>query len=407
MNVAESLLLQQMQQMAAAMTALPQTNSSNKDQSGSFQDMMTQVGKDSGTTDAGKDSDAAEQPVQDKTADDSTVQENPAAQTSEKDAAKNQELNGDPNAMQAVMDMFRPEIIDVSQAETVVETAPVEVLAVETVVEAPVEAVAEIPVEEAEAQIPTEETQVPIQEGAEPAEQTEEPFPEVVQETAETVQRPEAAKEQPVQSQETVPEQNTEIVETVVKDTPETANEKPENGAADTQGEAAELSQEPVFHDVESAPVKVAENYKTLDTQAPDMDEKLAATIRQGMEDGTERIELRLNPANLGQVTIEMTRDSSGTLQVALHVTSGRAESLLNQHLDSLHAALQSYGQGQEVKVEVQRNQEAPQQQNQHQANPDGHNQNHQQHRQREQRQEEHSEDFLQKLRLGLFSGEE
>ena len=44
MNVAENLLLQQMQQMAASFS-LPQTGTS-KDQSTSFQDMMEQAGKD-------------------------------------------------------------------------------------------------------------------------------------------------------------------------------------------------------------------------------------------------------------------------------------------------------------------------------------------------------------------------
>lgn len=409
MTVAENLLLQQMQQMSNVMT-LPQTGSANKNQSSSFQDMMTQAGKD----DAAKEEPAApEQTVQDKPSEDGEVQKRPASQKDGEDPVKVQEQVGDPNAMQYVMELFRPEIVDVSEPapETIIVEAPV----VETATEAvavPVESV-ELPeavVEEPVGQIPVETVQAEAPQEVELAEgpvvQTQ------VQETVETPvqqeQRPEEAV-RPAEDSQTAPDQAAETVERVaVKEVPESTNEKPEENTQEPQGEAAELGQQPVFQEVEAAPVKVAENYKTVDTEAPEMDEKLAADIHEAVEEGVERIELKLNPANLGQLTIEMTRDSSGVLQVALHVASTKAEGLLSQHLDGLHAALQAYGQGQQVRVEVQRAQEPAEQHNQQQANPDGHNQNHQQRQEQRQERREHTEDFMQRLRLGLFStGEE
>lgn len=409
--------LEQMQQMASAMLMnLTKADSTSQDRSGAFEDMMAKAGKDN--TDASNDANTAGK--QDKTAAEGTTQEKPAAQKPEEDTAKSQELNGDPNAMQYAIEMFRPEIVDISQVEAVAEVTVEVEAAAEVVVEAAPELDMDIPVEQAaeapvvvETEAPVEDIQAPVQQQEAAPEETQRQtedgtFQEAVQEPVQQeTERPEVTSQQPVQTEDAAPEQ----VEAVrVDNAPETTGEKSEEDSDEqTQGEAAQLTQQPVFHDVESVPVKVAENYREVDTEAPDMDEQVADAVWQGVEDGAQHIELRLNPANLGQVTIELTRDTSGLLQVALHVVSGKAENLLNQHLDGLHAALQAYSQGQQVRIEVQRNQEAPQQQNQHQANPDGHNKNQQQHQQRQEpRQEEHRDmDFLQKLRLGLLGIEE
>lgn len=411
MNVTENMMLQQIQQMASAMAnSLPQTNS--KDQT-SFQDMMAQAGKQESTQDTG----APEQSAQDKPADGSAVQEKPQAKAPEKDAAKVQEENGDPNAMQYMVDLFRPEIVDVSGPEAAVE-APVEAVA-EVSAEVPVEQVAEIPAEAeapVEQQAPVEEAPIPVPQDVEPEakqpeapaaqERVQEPVREAGQEVVrETAEAPKEVRTETAEPTEAAPEQKTEAVEVEVKDAPETSGERPKEKEPEPQGEGTQLQQQPLFRDAETAPVKVAENYKSVDTQQPDMDEKLASSIQRAAEDGAQRVEIKLNPVNLGQITIALTRDEGGVLQVAIHAANGKAESLLTQHLDGLHAALQAYGQ--EVKVEVQRNQEAPQQQNQHQADPDGHNnQQHQQQREHQEHKEERSGDFLQKLRLGLFETE-
>lgn len=416
MNVAENLMLQQMQQIAASMAnSLPQTGG-NKDQT-SFQDMMDQTGKD--TAEMGKDESVKDQPSPEKPSGTGNKEnETPVQKTDvEEDPAVSQQLHGDPNAMQAVMDMFRPEIIDVSQTEAVIE-APVEaVTEVQAVVEPAVvgqemptaEVPVEMPVAESVENTPVQQVEEPVQQMAEPvvqekAQETVQPEKVQVQQT----EQPETPKEAP-EAKVAQPEQTAETVETKVRDVPEARETRQEdNGGEQSQDGKAEANQQPVFRDVEAAPVKVGETYKSVDTQEPDMDEKLANMIRQAVDGGVQKIEIRLNPANLGQVTIEMTRDSSGALQVALHVVTGKAESLLSQHLDGLHAALQSYSQGQEVRLEVQRNQETPQQQqNQQQTNPDGHNQQGRRQPQQEQRHNEHTEDFIQKLRLGLLPADE
>jgi hypothetical protein len=99
-------------------------------------------------------------------------------------------------------------------------------------------------------------------------------------------------------------------------------------------------------------------------------------------------------------------KDANGALQVVLHTSNARAAGVLNQHLDGLHTALQNYGQ-EEVHVEVQRGQES-QEQHFKQADPDGRGQ--QQNRQQQERREEtpeNGQEFLQKLRLGLFGTDE
>ena len=159
----------------------------------------------------------------------------------------------------------------------------------------------------------------------------------------------------------------------------------------------------PLFKDVEAAPVKVGENFQ-LDTEQPDMDASLADAIRYADQQGLRQIEIKLSPENLGSLTVKLTQASDGSLQVVLHAANLKAANLLSQHMDGLNAALQGYGQNNEVHVEVQRggDSQQAQQQQQQQADPDGRNQQQQQQQQRQQ-ESEHSGDFVQRLRLGLF----
>lgn len=170
----------------------------------------------------------------------------------------------------------------------------------------------------------------------------------------------------------------------------------------DTDLDASEMADsQPLFKDVKAAPVKVGENFQ-LDTQQPDMEAKLADTIRYAAQQGLRQIEIRLSPENLGSLTIKLTQAADGTLQVVLHAANTKSANLLSQHADGLNAALQGYGQNSEVRVEVQRNGDSQQaqQQQQQQTDPNGHNRQQQQQQQRQ--EESHSGDFLQKLRLGL-----
>ena len=176
---------------------------------------------------------------------------------------------------------------------------------------------------------------------------------------------------------------------------------KTEEEQDDANLDASEMAaSQPLFKDVKAAPVKVGENFQ-LDTEEPEMDTQLADTIRFAAQQGLKQIEIKLSPENLGNLTVKLTQSADGTLQVVLHTANAKAANLLNQHLDNLNAALQGYGQNNEVRVEVQRNEDSQQAQQQ-QADPDGHNRQQQQ-QQQQQQDSGHDGDFLQKLRLGLF----
>lgn len=175
----------------------------------------------------------------------------------------------------------------------------------------------------------------------------------------------------------------------------------------DTDLDASAMAdRQPLFKDVKATPVKVGDNFRPLDTRQPDMDENLADTIRFAAQQGLRQIEIKLSPENLGALTIRLTQSADGALQVVLRTSTVKAADLLNQHLDGLNAALQGYSQN-EVRVEVQRNEDSQQaQQQQQQTDPNGHNRQSQQQQQQPQ-EESHSGDFLQKLRLGLFGTED
>ena len=198
------------------------------------------------------------------------------------------------------------------------------------------------------------------------------------------------------------------VLEVVVKtaspeQSGEAAQEKSQEGEDNQKAEVMTASQ-PLFKEVKAAPVKVGENFQ-LDTEQPDMEQKLADTIRFAAQQDLRQIEIKLSPENLGNMTIKLTQASDGTLQVVLHTDNAKAANLLGQHLDNLNAALQSYNHN-EVRVEVRENSQQPEQQQHQQTNPDGHNQQQQQQRQH-QEDSGHSEDFIQKLRLGLFNLED
>lgn len=171
----------------------------------------------------------------------------------------------------------------------------------------------------------------------------------------------------------------------------------------DANLDASVMADRPLFKDVKAAPVKVGENYQ-LDTQQPDMDTNLADAIRFAAQQGLRQIEIKLSPENLGNLTVKLTQAADGTLQVVLHAANAKAANLLTQHMDGLNAALQGYSQNNEVRVEVQRNENGQQAQQQHQqTDPDGRNQQQQQQQQQHRQEDGHSGDFIQRLRLGLY----
>jgi len=385
-NVAENMLLQ-----VQGMASLPKTGSTGaKDKTGSFQDLMDQAGKDS--VDTGKepkDPSTTDQPANSEKTEGESA---PKAPVQKKDGQKVDETQIDPNAV--LLTMFRPEIVEV-QPETMEAVAET----LETVVPVEAEAQAEVPVMETEAAPVQEETAPVVEMPVEMQETAAEEAPEIVAvETAKPAEteRPQASAQQDAAVE--ITEKTTETGELKeVRPAEETEKEQP-------QGEGAELTDPQVFQDVKAPPVKVAENYRAVDTQEPEMDSKLANLIQDAAQNGVEKMQIQLSPENLGQITIDLARDAEGALEVVIRASNSKAAGLLSQHLDGLHTALQSYGSNQSVHVEVQRSQESPEQHMFQQADPDGRGQQQRQQQEKRQETEDSSEDFMQKLRLGLTS---
>ena len=255
---------------------------------------------------------------------------------------------------------------------------------------------------------------------------------DVTQQTANPVNAANVAAEQPVAAngmaqqaaaQQQVPEQQAAVQQSPVQQQAETQAEpvevqtvqaKPESQQAqaetfaqtakDDSGEpdaqaAVTTAEQPFFQETENMPVKVGDG-DTIDTQQPDFDAKLTQNVEKALSQGEQRVEIRLNPENLGSVVVEMTRSQDGSLHVVLHTETESAARLLSEHSGTLGLVLQNNNQG-EVRVEVRQ----PQQENQQWQHPDqdgGQNHGGQQREQQEHRQS--TEDFLQQLRLGLFS---
>lgn len=388
MTNVENALLRQMQKMAASLGAMQ--GAVNKDKGNqaavSFQEMMQQSGGKVSSKQPAKDA-PAEKPVK---GEEENLEEGRLPVEKQEEELKPENLAGNPNAV--VMELFRPEIVEGAGEQTA-----------EPILAAIPEETVQETAMDLEGQSPELETGVDAGVGAEVSmEQQPRDFGQAMEEAP--VQQ---ETTQPVQvRQEDAPEQAVEEVDKP-DDLPDTVEVKVENleEGEETSGESAAAGQA-VFHETESVPVKVGERYETVDTQKPEMEKQLADVIRGAAQTGTERIQIHLAPQNLGSLVIEMTKDANGALQVVLHTSNAKAAGVLNQHLDGLHNALQSYGQ-EEVRVEVQRGQES-QEQHFKQADPDGRGQ-HQQRQQQERHEEDsvNGQEFLQKLRLGLFGTDE
>ncbi len=156
----------------------------------------------------------------------------------------------------------------------------------------------------------------------------------------------------------------------------------------------------PVFSG-KSVPVKVAEPAaEPVAAEEPDMPQQLANRINTALAQGETKVEIQLNPQNLGKLTVEIIRGADGGLNVVFTATTAKAAALLQQHSSGLQNAMANNTQA-PVTVEVQQPQQAEDANNQF-LNPDGQNQQNQQHQQQEQKRKAASDDFIQQLRLGL-----
>lgn len=176
---------------------------------------------------------------------------------------------------------------------------------------------------------------------------------------------------------------------------------KPQTEAEVTQTQTAPVAEQPLFRQVENTPVKVGEA-APLDTTAQDFDAQAAKTIAQALEKGSQKVELKLSPANLGSVTVELTRTAEGVIHVVLTAEREQAMKLLADHAGQLGSLLQNTTTA-DVRVEVPQNQQGRQawQEGQNHQQQGQHQQQHQQNGQQEQ------DSFLQQLRLGLIGLDE
>ena len=212
---------------------------------------------------------------------------------------------------------------------------------------------------------------------------------------------PEAPQLQTVETAQTAPQ-----TETGKADSGESrGSELPmEELHAESRTEQADVEPQPVFRDIKAVPVKVGEVYQAEPTVENGVELKdLGDTLTQAIDRGENRLELQLQPAELGRIRVEMRWSDEGALHVILHAESAHTQSLLEKDMASLQTLLGRETQ-QEVKVELPREQEAPRQ-----SFDDGRQNGGQQHHQQEQRQSSrHSgQDFLHQLRLGLIPAEE
>jgi len=236
--------------------------------------------------------------------------------------------------------------------------------------------------------------QVPILVGANEAAQR---FGRQVIEPETQLQNAAEAPEQPAETPEVQPMQHTQVRQ---DQTAQQGEQQEDSGEEKVEVTDAEAAPQPVFRDVESAPVKVGEAPAAESSRpADDLDSQIGPQLVQALEQGESRVELQLTPESLGSVKVEIVHSQDGTLHVALTAQNPQTRDLLEKHAEGLQSMLSARTQDQ-VRVQVQHQEESQRQDN----HPyDGHNgQNHpqQQHRQHT---PQSSQDFLDQLRLGLI----
>lgn len=133
----------------------------------------------------------------------------------------------------------------------------------------------------------------------------------------------------------------------------------------------------------------------------------MAGVLSRAIQGGADLVRIQLNPANLGSVTIELTRDAAGAISIVMTPETARAADLLSSHTTNLMASLAQRGENvANVQVNMPENSENAGMM----MNPDGHNGNAPENEEegRKKKRENRTEgvnaaDFLSQLRLGLI----
>lgn len=370
-------LVMQMNLAAAqiAQNTIPQVSSQQTSDSGQdFKSLMAdKKAQDSQKTGTAKDTQDSQKPQQTEKDDTVSQTEQPGQETAAEQAA----------VMQAAENLTWVPVSDVNLTQE-----PVNGIQLVSVQETVQTAASPVNAANAVAEQPAA-TAGTVQQAAAQQQLPEQP---VVEETP--VQQQPQAQPVEVQSVQAKPEGQQAQTETFAQTAQDDSGE-PEMQAAVTG------AQQPLFSETEAMPVKVGEG-DAVDTQQPDFDAKLTQNVEKALSQGEQRVEIRLSPENLGSVVVEMTRSQDGSLHVVLHTETQHAARLLSEHSNALGLMLQNNSQG-EVRVEVRQ----PQQETQQWQHPDQEGgQNHGGQQQQQQNHRQNTEDFLQQLRLGLFSME-
>lgn len=168
--------------------------------------------------------------------------------------------------------------------------------------------------------------------------------------------------------------------------------------SSDDQPVVLTKQEQPLFRDVETVPVKVGDATPTVDVNAPDMEKQLADTIQANLSKVGDKVQIQLQPENLGHITIELVQHG-GKIGLSIVADNAKTTSLLAQHAGNLGALLEDRT-GQTVQVQVQ-------QQEPEQPQYDGHNQQNREQREQQQSNSQQSkaeqDSFLGQLRLGLY----
>lgn len=168
-------------------------------------------------------------------------------------------------------------------------------------------------------------------------------------------------------------------------------------------GEALEMEM-PVFQNVESTPIKVAEAPERTEQNVP-VENQVAQKLTNLLSTGETTVQIQLEPVELGKLTIELTRSSDGTLSVLLDAESSQTRNLLEKSIGTLQDSMLERGQ-KIAQIIVEHNEESQRQEQQRNDLNNGGNGQQQQQEQR--RNDRHgTADFMQQLRLGLIPLEE
>ncbi len=234
--------------------------------------------------------------------------------------------------------------------------------------------------------------------------QQEQPVEAQFQQTGETVEEA-PVEEQPKVEAEAVTEEAGARETGRPEVTVQRSNEGERSQDEEVDADIGQQSQ-PVFRDAKAAPVKVADVQRPVDAQEPQAPQQIANHVVDALEQGQNMVRIQLNPANLGSVTIELTRDAAGVISIVMTPETARAAEILTQNSSSLMMALTEKGEfTASIAIVVPENNENAGMM----MNPDGHNGNAQEDEEdgKKKKHDDRTEgvnaaDFLSQLRLGL-----